>query len=102
MADPAIGRDLVKIVVGYNAGPGNLRRWLDEAGHGGDPLLFIESIPSGQARAYAERVLSSFWIYRMRLGQPTPSLDAVASGGWPQYMSMDGTQTQVADHGAYR
>ena len=42
-----------------------------------DPLLFIESLPSLETRLFIERVLANFWIYRERLGQDTPSLDAV-------------------------
>src|SRR3546814_11560883 len=50
-----------------------------------DPLLFIESIPARETRVYVERVLTNLWIYRHRLGQPTPGLDAVAAGEWPRY-----------------
>ena len=93
------GDDLIRVLVSYNAGPGNLLAWLEATDHGGDPLLFIESIPSAQARAYAEVVLSSFWIYRRRMGQPTPSLDDIAAGAWPRYIRLDGNVPQVAQHG---
>ena len=82
------GRDLIRILVSYNAGPGSLLGWVDTVPHDDDPLLFIESIPSREARAYAERVMASFWIYRMRLGQPTPSLDDLAAGNWPTYQRL--------------
>jgi soluble lytic murein transglycosylase-like protein len=91
------GRDLIRVLVSYNAGPGNLLDWLESVDHGGDPLLFVESLPSGQARAYAEVVLSSFWIYRRRMGQPTPSLDDIAAGRWPRYVGLDGNVPQVAE-----
>ncbi len=87
-------RDLFSLAVAYNGGPGNLRKWRKRIGQKVDPLLFIESIPSRESRGYVERVLSNLWIYRARLGQPSPSLDAVAAGGWPTYMAMDG---KVAD-----
>ncbi|MEQ8966992.1 MAG: lytic transglycosylase domain-containing protein [Azospirillaceae bacterium] len=110
LSHPEVGPDLVRLIVGYNAGPGNVSRWFDAIEHGGDPLLFIESIPNGQARHYVERVLASFWIYRARLAQPTPSLDAVAAGAWPPYITLDRRDTQVAsnpgsdggDDGGYR
>ena len=86
------GSDLIRILVSYNAGPGSLLNWVEEVEHDDDPLLFIESIPSREARAYAERVMASFWIYRMRLGQPTPSLDDLAGGTWPVYRELAPSQ----------
>lgn len=81
-----VGTELFSLVVAYNAGPGNLKRWKRElADMQNDPLLFIESIPMGETRAYVERVMSNYWIYRMRMNQPVPSLDAVAGGQWAQY-----------------
>jgi hypothetical protein len=41
-------------------------------------MLFIESIPSGETRAFVERVMVNYWIYRMRMGQDTASLDTIA------------------------
>jgi len=35
----------------------------------------------------------------MRLGQPAPSLDAVAAGEWPTYTALDGADGEVAEHG---
>jgi len=32
-----------------------------------------------------QRVVANFWIYQLRMGQPTPTLDAIASGDWPVY-----------------
>ena len=55
-----------------------------------DPLLFVESIPMRETRAFVERVMANYWIYRMRMDQPTPSLDAVVEGGWARYVSLDG------------
>lgn len=97
---PDVGPDLIRLIVAYNVGPGNLVRWIDEAGAGDDPLLFIESLPSGYARSYIERVLADYWIYRDRLGQPTPSLDRIASGRWPLYMRLD-VGGEVASRGRH-
>jgi hypothetical protein len=54
-----------------------------------DPLMFIESLPSRETRLFIERVLANLWIYRARLGQDLPSLDAIAAGDWPAYTSQD-------------
>ncbi|MCM2343970.1 MAG: transglycosylase SLT domain-containing protein [Alphaproteobacteria bacterium] len=85
-----VDTELFSLVVAYNAGPGNLKKWKRElADMQDDPLLFIESIPMGETRAYVERVMSNYWIYRLRMNQPIPSLDAVAEGEWAQYVPLD-------------
>ncbi|MDH3916568.1 MAG: hypothetical protein OEU25_00170, partial [Rhodospirillales bacterium] len=61
-----------------------------------DPLLFIESLPARETRLFIERVLSNFWIYRARLGQPSPSLDSAAAGDWPGYAALDGASQEIA------
>lgn len=81
--------NLFWVVASYNAGPGNLGRWLKQVDYRDDPLLFIESIPSRETRNFVERVVANFWTYRMRMGQPSPSLDQVAAGQWPKYESLD-------------
>jgi len=91
-----VEQNLFHALVAYNAGPGNLREWHRKIKHNDDPLLFIESIPSRETRYFVERVMANFWIYRKRLGQPTPSLDAVASGRWPIFMSLDESLTASA------
>jgi hypothetical protein len=53
--------------------------------YGNDPLLFLETIPIHETRAYVQRVLAFSWIYASRLGRPAPSLDALAAGRWPRY-----------------
>ena len=72
-------------VAAYNGGPGNLSKWLKAMGPLTDPLLFIEKIPVSETRNFTERVLANFWIYRARLGQPSPSLEQLAAGFWPIY-----------------
>ncbi|MBP2316202.1 lytic transglycosylase domain-containing protein [Azospirillum soli] len=94
-----IGNNLFLMAAAYNAGPGTLMRWRkDLAEIVTDPLLFIESLPYAETRDYVEKVVANFWIYRLRLGQETGSLDAVAAGGWPVYMPVDARPTQVASH----
>lgn len=77
-----VGRDLVSLAVAYNAGPGNLARWKSRISPVSDPLLFIESIPVTETRVYVEKVLANYWIYRLRMGEDSPSLDAIAAGEW--------------------
>lgn len=85
----AAGTNLFMLAVAYNSGPGNLSRWLESIDYGGDPLLFIESIPTPETRGFIEQVFTNLWVYRARLGEEAPSLDMVASGSWPEYRSVD-------------
>ncbi len=89
IGDPNIEADLFRLAAAYNAGPGNLRSWERAAKHGGDPLLFIESLPSRETRQFVERILTNLWLYRNRLGQDTPSLDDIVAGRWPTYNRQD-------------
>jgi len=91
MGDNLVQGNLFMLAVAYNGGPGNLNKWLRRMNYPEDPLLFIESIPARETRLFVERVLSNFWIYRIRLGQDVPSLDAVAAGHWPYYFALDGS-----------
>ena len=81
--------DLIRLLAAYNAGPGNLARWLPAAQRRGDPLLFIESIPILETRQFVTRVLTFSWIYANRLGLPAPSLDQIAGGGFPTFANID-------------
>ncbi len=93
MQETDTGNDLFRLAAAYNGGPGNLRKWQEQIRKAGvpldDPLLFIESLPSLETRLFIERVLTNFWIYRARLGQPAPSLEALAAGVRPIYVKMD-------------
>ncbi|MDA1098324.1 MAG: transglycosylase SLT domain-containing protein [Proteobacteria bacterium] len=95
LQDDLIKGDLFRLAVAYNAGPGNLRKWLRTAKFDGDPLLFVESIPWRESRLFVERVLTNFWIYRERFGEDSPSLDAAATGHWPIYFNLDNTTEAV-------
>ncbi len=87
-SEPVNG-NMMMMAAAYNAGPGNLSRWLRNIRHGDDPLLFAESLPSRETRVFVQRVMTSYWVYRSRLGQPAHTLDAVAAGEWPLYRSLD-------------
>ena len=90
LGDDYADGNLFLTATAYNAGPGNMLRWLKGTHFKNDPLLYTESIPARETRNYIERVLSNLWIYRIQLGQPTPSLDQVAAGVWPTYQALDG------------
>ncbi len=90
-----VGDHLFRMLAAYNAGPGNLRRWREDADAEEDPLLFIESLPYGETRSYIEKVLANYWIYRKRLGQATPSLTEIADGNWPRYRQQEGGRRQA-------
>ena len=82
----SVDGDLIRMLAAYNAGPGNLARWMPPGRHQNDPLLFIESIPVGETRAFVQRVLAYSWIYASRLGLPSPSLDQLAAGHFPRFV----------------
>jgi soluble lytic murein transglycosylase-like protein len=93
--DHLLDHDMVRgnlflLAAAYNGGPGKLARWQRRVPYRDDPLLFIESIPSRETRIFIERILTNLWVYRQRLGQPTPSLDAIVAGDWPAYSPLDG------------
>lgn len=92
-----VGSNLLLMAAAYNAGPGSLQRWRKRIDTD-DPLLFLESMPSAETRNFVEQVLTNFWIYRQRLGQPDPSLDAIAAGRWPVYIPMDASEDRIAEH----
>ncbi|CAO3411383.1 transglycosylase SLT domain-containing protein [Azospirillum largimobile] len=96
LAMPEIDGNLFLATAAYNAGPGTLARWRRELSDITDPLLFIESLSFGETRDYVEKVMANFWIYQLRLGQETASLDAVADGKWPSYTPVEAGATQVA------
>jgi len=94
-----IDGDLLLLAAAYNGGPGNLKKWQRRARKGAytDALMFIESIPARETRIFIERVLSNLWMYRERLGEPAPSLDALAAGERPVYIAVDGSNGSVAE-----
>ena len=103
LGDAKIKGDLFLMAAAWNGGPGNLNKWRRRTDDLGDPLFFIESLPSRETRNFIEHVLSNLWIYRDRLGQPAPSLDAIAAGEWPQYSALgQNAVEEVADSNGQR
>ncbi|MAY66436.1 MAG: transglycosylase [Rhodospirillaceae bacterium] len=97
LAEPHIQGDLLLLAVAWNGGPGNLNKWRRRIEYTDDPLLFIETIPAFETRHFVERVLANLWIYRDRLGQDKPSLDALAAGQWPVYKALGHGKLEVAN-----
>ena len=81
---------LPKVIAAYNAGPGSVEKWNASVRDNGDPLLFIESIPFKETRAYVQIVLRNYWMYELRDGRKPASMDALAQGLWPKFPGMPG------------
>jgi soluble lytic murein transglycosylase len=58
--------------VGYNAGRGRVRDWLQRFGDPRDPKVdpidWVERIPFSETRNYVERVLENLQVYRTLFG----------------------------------
>ena len=83
-----IKNNIIKMLVAYNAGMGNLVKF-EKSFSTSDPLLYIESFPAYETRMYVKRVMSNLWLYRARLNQPLTALQELANGDWPRYNSED-------------
>ena len=80
-----VNGNLIRLLASYNAGPTSFARMSDSIHPTDDPLLFIESIPNDETRAFVPRALAYTWIYADRLNLPAPSLDELAAGAWPSF-----------------
>ena len=62
----------VMTFAGYNAGRGNLRKWVARYGDPRDPNVdtvdWVERIPFSETRNYIQRVMENLQIYRARFG----------------------------------
>lgn len=58
--------------VGYNAGPGRVRDWVERYGDPRDPKVdavdWVERIPFSETRNYVQRILENMQVYRARFG----------------------------------
>ncbi len=81
---------LPKVIAAYNAGPVPITEWNSRAMDGGDPLLYIESIPYWETRGYVPIVLRNYSIYEQQGGKPSASRHALAQGMWPRFPGLPG------------
>jgi soluble lytic murein transglycosylase len=65
------GGSFILGIASYNAGAGNVTRWVETNGDPRDPTIdpidWIERIPFGETRNYVQRVLENVQVYRSRL-----------------------------------
>jgi soluble lytic murein transglycosylase len=102
------GGSYVLAIASYNAGPGNVRKWI--AAHGDprsptvDPIDWIELIPFSETRNYVQRVLENTEVYRNRMAggdQPLKIMQDVYRPNLPpvklvQYIPPAATQSATA------
>jgi soluble lytic murein transglycosylase-like protein len=91
LEEPTTGGLLPKVIAAYNAGPMSLPKWNMGPRADADPLLYIESIPYAETRAYVVLVLRNYWMYQREAGEASASLTALAQGLWPKFPGMPGT-----------
>jgi soluble lytic murein transglycosylase len=64
---------LILTFASYNAGGGNVKKWIDAYGDprspGVDPIDWVERIPFSETRNYVQRVMENLQVYRNRLGE---------------------------------
>jgi len=85
------GGYLPKVIAAYNAGPVPVMEWNGIVKDGGDPLLYIESIPYWETRGYVTTVLRNYWMYEGKDGRlKSPSREALAQGMWPKFPGLSG------------
>ncbi|WP_150291377.1 lytic transglycosylase domain-containing protein [Sphingobium estronivorans] len=88
----ATGGLLPKVMAAYNAGPVPVERWNSEVKDNGDPLLFIESLPYYETRAYVNIVMRNYWMYQIQAKGSADSLAGMAQGLWPTFPGAKGTR----------
>lgn len=88
---PATGGLLPKVMAAYNAGPTPVERWNYQVKDGGDPLLFIESLPYYETRAYVNIVMRNYWMYQLQAKGSANCMTGMAQGMWPRFPGAKGT-----------
>jgi soluble lytic murein transglycosylase len=69
---------LILVFASYNAGGGNVKKWIDAYGDPRKPdvdvIDWVERIPFSETRNYVQRVLENFQVYRHRLSEQSALL----------------------------
>ncbi|MBB6123657.1 soluble lytic murein transglycosylase-like protein [Sphingobium subterraneum] len=91
----ATGGLLPKVMAAYNAGPLPVERWNSQVKDKGDPLLFIESLPYYETRAYVNIVMRNYWMYQIQGTGRAEALTTMAQGGWPRFPTAKAGKTNV-------
>jgi soluble lytic murein transglycosylase len=100
-AAPATQGLLPKVMAAYNAGLTPITRWNHEVRDGGDPMLWMESLPYWETRGYVGIVLRNYWMYERQAGGPSESREALAQGMWPTFPGLEGAKgVRMAGNGA--
>ncbi len=82
--DDVIDGNLIRMLAAYGQGQGGLRKWVDGVRDDVDPLMFLEAIPNAEIRQFVEDSLIYYWHYAAVMHVPAASLDALATGRYPQ------------------
>jgi soluble lytic murein transglycosylase len=97
------GGFLPKVIAAYNAGPQPVGEWNARTRDNSDPLLYIESIPYWETRAYVATVLRNYWMYELQAGVPAKSMAALSQGLWPRFPGLPGaTAVRLTSGGGVR
>jgi soluble lytic murein transglycosylase-like protein len=81
---------LPKVIAAYNAGPTPIGKWNLRMRDNADPLMYIESMPYWETRAYVTIILRNYWMYQQKDGKKADSLSAMAQGMWPRFPGLSG------------
>ncbi|CCW20264.1 Lytic transglycosylase, catalytic [Sphingobium indicum BiD32] len=88
----ATGGLLPKVMAAYNAGPLPVERWNSQVKDKGDPLLFMESLPYYETRAYVNIVMRNYWMYQIQAKGTADCLTGMAQGMWPTFPNSKGVK----------
>ncbi|WP_416464149.1 lytic transglycosylase domain-containing protein [Sphingomonas sp. VDB2] len=88
----ATGGLLPKVMAAYNAGPQPVDRWNTQVHDKGDPLLFMESLPYYETRAYVNIVMRNYWMYQIQAKGSADCLTGMAQGMWPTFPNAKGVK----------
>lgn len=76
--------NIIYAIAAYNAGPGNVKKWIDNGLGDNGPTAFVEAIPFPETKKYVKRVMSNYWVYRNKFDQSLSTLRQVADNYWPK------------------